>query len=113
MFISGHAQKKMDIINPTTEEFICLVPMTTGEDVVVGVRAVFEWNLEQRPSTRYFAGWADNVLTFTKKKPNGLITPWNYPLMILSWKMTDAITAGNTVVIKSAQLCPLTELNFS
>ncbi|XP_318614.4 cytosolic 10-formyltetrahydrofolate dehydrogenase [Anopheles gambiae] len=80
---------------------------------------------------RYYAGWADKiegstipvsparpnrVLTFTKKEPIGvcaLITPWNYPLMMLSWKMAACIAAGNTVVIKPAQVCPLTALKFA
>jgi acyl-CoA reductase-like NAD-dependent aldehyde dehydrogenase len=34
----------------------------------------------------------------------GLITPWNYPLMMLSWKMAACLAAGNTVVIKPAQV---------
>ncbi|XP_058815790.1 cytosolic 10-formyltetrahydrofolate dehydrogenase [Topomyia yanbarensis] len=80
---------------------------------------------------RYYAGWADkiegstipvnpakpnHVLTFTKREPIGvcgLITPWNYPLMMLSWKMAACIAAGNTVVIKPAQVCPLTALKFA
>ncbi|XP_055376435.1 cytosolic 10-formyltetrahydrofolate dehydrogenase-like [Condylostylus longicornis] len=80
---------------------------------------------------KYFAGWTDkihgstipvnparpnNVLTYTKKEPIGvvgLITPWNYPLMMLSWKMAACIAAGNVCVIKPAQVCPLTALKFA
>lgn len=43
----------------------------------------------------------------------GLITPWNYPLMMLSWKMAACIAAGNTCLIKPAQTCPLTALKFA
>lgn len=43
----------------------------------------------------------------------GIITPWNYPLMMLSWKMAACIAAGNTVVLKPAQVCPLTALKFA
>lgn len=43
----------------------------------------------------------------------GLITPWNYPLMMLSWKMAACLAAGNTVVIKPAQVSPLTALKFA
>lgn len=43
----------------------------------------------------------------------GLITPWNYPLMMLSWKMAACLAAGNTVIIKPAQVCPLTALKFA
>ena len=41
------------------------------------------------------------------------MTPWNYPLMMLSWKMAACLAAGNTVVIKPAQMCPLTALKFA
>ncbi|VDK24480.1 unnamed protein product, partial [Anisakis simplex] len=43
----------------------------------------------------------------------GIITPWNYPLMMLSWKMSACLAAGNTVVLKPAQVCPLTALKFA
>ncbi|HVP64096.1 MAG TPA: aldehyde dehydrogenase family protein [candidate division Zixibacteria bacterium] len=42
----------------------------------------------------------------------GLITPWNFPMAIPSWKIWPAIVAGNTVVIKPAQDTPLTVFNF-
>lgn len=43
----------------------------------------------------------------------GLVTPWNYPLMMLSWKMAACLAAGNTVVMKPAQVSPLTALKFA
>lgn len=43
----------------------------------------------------------------------GLVTPWNYPLMMLSWKMAACLAAGNTVVHKPAQVSPLTALKFA
>ena len=42
----------------------------------------------------------------------GLITPWNFPLTIASWKLAPALAAGNTVVLKPAELTPLTALRF-
>jgi acyl-CoA reductase-like NAD-dependent aldehyde dehydrogenase len=42
----------------------------------------------------------------------GLITPWNFPLMIASWKVAPALAAGNTVVLKPAELTPLTSLEL-
>jgi acyl-CoA reductase-like NAD-dependent aldehyde dehydrogenase len=42
----------------------------------------------------------------------GLITPWNFPLAIASWKLAPALAAGNTVVLKPAELTPLTALRF-
>jgi acyl-CoA reductase-like NAD-dependent aldehyde dehydrogenase len=43
----------------------------------------------------------------------GLITPWNFPLVIASWKLAPALAAGNTVVLKPAGLTPLTALAFA
>jgi acyl-CoA reductase-like NAD-dependent aldehyde dehydrogenase len=42
----------------------------------------------------------------------GLIVPWNFPLLIASWKLAPALAAGNTVVLKPAALTPLTALEF-
>ena len=43
----------------------------------------------------------------------GLIVPWNFPLTIASWKMAPALASGNTVVLKPAELTPLTALRFA
>ena len=43
----------------------------------------------------------------------GSIAPWNYPLMMLSWKVAPAIAAGNTVVLKPSEQTPLTALHFA
>src|SRR5215208_249741 len=51
----------------------------------------------------------------TFREPLGvvaLITPWNFPLVIASWKLAPALAAGNTVVLKPAELTPLTALEF-
>ncbi len=53
---------------------------------------------------------------FTVREPLGvvgLITPWNFPLAIAAWKLAPALAAGNTVVLKPAELTPLTALRFS
>ncbi len=42
----------------------------------------------------------------------GIITPWNYPLMMLAWKMSACLAAGNICVLKPAQVTPLTSLKF-
>ena len=42
----------------------------------------------------------------------GLIAPWNFPLVIASWKVAPALAAGNTVVLKPAELTPLTALEL-
>src|SRR4051812_27489849 len=54
-------------------------------------------------------------LDFTFREPLGivgLITPWNFPLPIASWKVAPALAAGNTVVLKPAELTPLTAMEL-
>ncbi|MCW3067611.1 MAG: aldehyde dehydrogenase [Solirubrobacterales bacterium] len=75
---------------------------------------------------RYYAGAPERLLgdtipvaggeAFTVREPVGvvgLITPWNFPLTIASWKLAPALAAGNTVVLKPAELTPLTALRFA
>jgi acyl-CoA reductase-like NAD-dependent aldehyde dehydrogenase len=53
---------------------------------------------------------------FTVREPLGvvgLIVPWNFPLVIAAWKLGPALAAGNTVVLKPAELTPLTALRFA
>jgi betaine-aldehyde dehydrogenase len=74
---------------------------------------------------RYYAGAPERLLgdtipvaggqAFTVREPVGvvgLITPWNFPLTIAAWKLAPALAAGNTVVLKPAELTPLTALRF-
>lgn len=67
----------------------------------------------------YYAGWADKLkYAFPGKKPESLgvcgqIIPWNFPLLMLSWKIAPALAAGNTVVLKPAETTPLTALKFA
>ncbi|MDO9261301.1 MAG: aldehyde dehydrogenase family protein [Flavobacteriaceae bacterium] len=62
----------------------------------------------------YYAGWADKLdYAFPNRKPKALgvagqIIPWNFPLLMASWKIAPALAAGNTVVIKSSKSTPLT-----
>jgi betaine-aldehyde dehydrogenase len=75
---------------------------------------------------RYYSGAPERLLgdtipvaggqAFTVREPLGvvgLITPWNFPLTIASWKLAPALAAGNTVVLKPAELTPLTALRFA
>ncbi len=57
----------------------------------------------------------DGGIAMTFREPIGvvgLITPWNFPLAIASWKLAPALAAGNTVVLKPAELTPLTAVRF-
>ncbi|GAA1152210.1 aldehyde dehydrogenase family protein [Ornithinicoccus hortensis] len=67
----------------------------------------------------YHAGWADK-LGFASlgadPKPYGVVgqvIPWNFPLLMLSWKIAPALATGNTVVLKPAETTPLTALLFA
>lgn len=56
---------------------------------------------------------ADTQINFTVREPWGVVAciiPWNYPLLLLAWKLAPALAAGNTVVIKPSELTPLTTL---
>lgn len=67
----------------------------------------------------YYAGWADKLdYAFPGRKAEpvgvcGQIIPWNFPLLMLSWKIAPALAAGNTVVLKPAETTPLTALKFA
>ncbi|XP_056236654.1 aldehyde dehydrogenase family 1 member A3 [Seriola aureovittata] len=74
---------------------------------------------------RYYAGWADKIhgkslpvdesfMCLTKHEPVGVcgaIIPWNFPLLMFTWKIAPALSCGNTVVIKPAEQTPLTALH--
>jgi aldehyde dehydrogenase (NAD+) len=67
----------------------------------------------------YYAGWADKLqYAFPGLKPRplgvaGQVIPWNFPMLMLAWKVAPALAAGNTVVLKPAETTPLTALHFA
>jgi aldehyde dehydrogenase (NAD+) len=67
----------------------------------------------------YYAGWADKLeYAFPNRRPRplgvaGQIIPWNFPLLMLAWKIAPALATGNTVVLKPAETTPLTALLFA
>jgi len=76
---------------------------------------------------QYYAGWATKIegetipvpgdyLNYTLREPVGVvgaITPWNFPLLLVSWKVAPALACGNTVVLKPAEETPLTALRLA
>jgi acyl-CoA reductase-like NAD-dependent aldehyde dehydrogenase len=66
----------------------------------------------------YYAGWADKLeYAFPNRDPRPLgvaaqVIPWNFPLLMLSWKIAPALATGNTVVLKPAETTPLSALLF-
>ena len=65
----------------------------------------------------YYAGWADKLeysgYGTTPLGVAGQIIPWNFPLLMLAWKIAPALACGNTVVLKPAETTPLTALLFA
>jgi acyl-CoA reductase-like NAD-dependent aldehyde dehydrogenase len=65
----------------------------------------------------YYAGWADKLkYSGFGETPIGVaaqVIPWNFPLLMLSWKIAPALACGNTVVLKPAETTPLTALAFA
>ncbi|HYL08368.1 MAG TPA: aldehyde dehydrogenase family protein [Candidatus Udaeobacter sp.] len=67
----------------------------------------------------YYAGWADKLeWAFPNRTPRplgvaGQVIPWNFPLLMLAWKIAPALAAGNTVVLKPAETTPLSAMVFA
>ncbi|MEV3909945.1 aldehyde dehydrogenase family protein [Streptomyces canus] len=113
-----------DLIDEHAEELAELETRDQGQPLgisrMVSVRSAAE-------HFRYYAGWVTklygetapvsfpNVLQYTKREPVGvcaLITPWNFPLMIASWKIAPALACGNTVIVKPAEQTPMTTVRL-
>ncbi|PCH33014.1 aldehyde dehydrogenase [Wolfiporia cocos MD-104 SS10] len=76
---------------------------------------------------RYYGGWADKIqgktietsqaqLVYTRHEPIGVvgqIIPWNFPLLMLAWKVAPALATGNTIILKPSEFTPLSALYFA
>jgi len=75
----------------------------------------------------YFSGWATKItgdttpvnpalFTYTLREPVGVvgaIIPWNFPMIMVGWKVAPALAAGNSIVVKPAELTPLTAIRIA
>jgi acyl-CoA reductase-like NAD-dependent aldehyde dehydrogenase len=90
-------------------------PVIENSDEVSWTAAAFDYYAEMG---RNFAGRVipsieSTQLSLVVKEPMGVvaaIVPWNYPLLLLSWKLAPALAAGNTVVAKPSEVTPLSAL---
>src|SRR5271166_4752830 len=111
-----------DVLAAHSEELALLEARNAGK-AILDARAEMAMVVD---TFRYYAGAPERLLgdtipvaggqAFTVREPLGvvgLITPWNFPLTIASWKLAPALAAGNTVVLKPAELTPLTALRFA
>eukprot|EP00252_Welwitschia_mirabilis_P023923 TRINITY_DN689_c0_g2_i2.p1 TRINITY_DN689_c0_g2~~TRINITY_DN689_c0_g2_i2.p1 ORF type:complete len:453 (-),score=73.99 TRINITY_DN689_c0_g2_i2:191-1549(-) len=110
-----------DLVDKHTEELAALETWDNGKPFKQAVEA--ELPMVSR-LFRYYAGWADKIhgLTVPADGPHhvqvlhepigvaGQIIPWNFPLLMFTWKVGPALACGNTVVLKSAEQTPLTAL---
>lgn len=113
-----------DLIEANAEELARLESLDTGHPIrdsrALDVpRTAACW--------RYFGGMADKFqgetipveagfLNYTLREPVGVVgqvVPWNFPLMFTSWKMAPALAAGNTIVMKPAEITPLSSLKIA
>jgi len=104
------------ILQERSREFAVLESMDSGKpiresrDVDIPLVAAHFW---------YYAGWADKLeYAFPGRvaRPLGVaaqVIPWNFPLLMLAWKIAPALAAGNTVVLKPASTTPLSALLFA
>ncbi|PAA87335.1 hypothetical protein BOX15_Mlig002171g1, partial [Macrostomum lignano] len=116
-----------DLMEAHKEELATIESLDSGAVYTLALKTHIGMSID---SFRYFAGWCDKIhgqtipinharpnrnLTLTIREPIGvcgIVTPWNYPLMMLAWKMSACLAAGNTVILKPAQVTPLTSLKF-
>lgn len=116
--------KLADLIEQNAEELARLESLDTGHPIR-------DSRILDVPRTavtyRYFGGMADKFqgeqipveagfLNYTLREPVGVVgqvVPWNFPLMFTSWKMAPALAAGNCVVMKPAEITPLSSLKIA
>jgi acyl-CoA reductase-like NAD-dependent aldehyde dehydrogenase len=115
--------KLADLVEKNIDELAELETLDNG-------KPIFESRYVDLPMVadvlRYYAGLATKIhgdtvntnetaFTYTLREPVGvvgMIVPWNFPLLLASWKLGPALACGNTVVLKPAEQTPLTTLRF-
>src|SRR6202045_5243413 len=113
-----------ELLKQHADEIAALESLDAGKPIA----AVLRQDLPAAIDTlRYYAGWADKIsgevvstrddaLTYTIREPVGVvaaIVPWNFPLMIGMWKIAPALACGCTLVVKPADLTPLSMLRVA
>ncbi len=117
-----------DLLTERAEQFGQLESLDNGKSATIAQIVDAGWAADV---FRYYAGWATKIEgrtvdvsmpfapdgaqfhAYTLREPVGVcgqIVPWNFPLLMASWKLAPALAAGNTVVLKPAEQTPLTAL---
>ncbi|EFX06211.1 aldehyde dehydrogenase [Grosmannia clavigera kw1407] len=115
--------KLADLVEENREKLAALESLDNGKSITLArgdVDAV-------AGCIRYYGGWADKIegktldispdmFHYTRQEPLGVcaqIIPWNFPLLMLAWKIGPALATGNTIVLKTAEQTPLSGLLFA
>ncbi|HTU24196.1 MAG TPA: aldehyde dehydrogenase family protein, partial [Pirellulales bacterium] len=115
--------KLADLVTEHAKELAALESLNCGKtitDAAGDIQGVIN-------SLRYYGGWADKIegrtvpvrgsfLCYTLRQPVGVvgqIIPWNFPLMMMAWKIGPALACGNTIVLKPAEQTPLSALRLA
>ena len=112
-----------DLLEKNQEELIALESMNAGKPIASVRRQDMPAAID---TLRYYAGWTDKIigqvipartdaLTYTVREPVGVvgaIVPWNFPLMIGIWKIAPALACGCTLIVKPAELTPMTAIRI-
>ncbi|NJN19533.1 MAG: aldehyde dehydrogenase [Oscillochloris sp.] len=93
-------------------------PLLENRDEISWCAACFDYYAELQRNTRgrVIPSVEPSQLAMVLKEPYGVvaaIVPWNYPLLLMSWKVAPALAAGNTVVLKPSEMTPLSTLRFA
>ncbi len=119
----GLMQKLADLIKANVDELAELESLDNGKPIGYAKGDVIAASMH----LQYYAGWptkiegetiptsTPNMLTYTLKEPVGVcaqIIPWNFPLLMASWKIAPALAAGCTTILKPAEQTPLTALRL-
>lgn len=113
--------KFADLWEENIDELAALEALDNGKPFGVAKEADMRLSIK---CIRYYAGWADKIhgqtipiegdyFCYTKNEPVGVcaqIIPWNFPSLMMAWKLGPALATGNTIVLKPAEQTPLTAL---
>lgn len=93
-------------------------PLQENRDEMSWCAACFDYYAELQRNTRgrVIPSVEPSQLAMVLKEPYGVvaaIVPWNYPILLMSWKVAPALAAGNTVIIKPSEMTPLSTLMFA
>merc|ERR1711991_216259 len=124
--MSAHERSKTmlrfaDLLEQNQEEIAALEALDNGKPYAVAKAADLGLSIK---CIRYYAGWADKIhgqtipvegpyFAYTRPEPVGVcgqIIPWNFPALMMAWKLGPALATGNTIVLKPAEQTPLTAL---